>query len=191
MQKRLRLLMPSPRQALVGVGANLGDRFATLAAVLQRLAARRGVSAVESSPVYETDPVGEIEQPKFLNMVAGLETTLSPEELLDALLETEREFGRIRQARWGPRTLDLDLLAYEKETRATSSLTLPHPRMLERGFVIIPLRELLNRPRFQIEAWDELPRQIALPISAAGISLFQPLDGNGASTPVDKDVTPS
>ena len=191
MQKRLRLLMPSPRQALVGVGANLGDRFATLAAVLQRLAARRGVSAVESSPVYETDPVGEIEQPKFLNIVAGLETTLSPEELLDALLETEREFGRIRQARWGPRTLDLDLLAYEKETRATSALTLPHPRMLERGFVIIPLRELLNRPRFQIEAWDELRRQIALPISAAGISLFQPLDGNGASTPVDKDVTPS
>ena len=191
MQKRLRLLMPSPRQALVGVGANLGDRFATLAAVLQRLAARRGVSAVESSPVYETDPVGEIEQPKFLNIVAGLETTLSPEELLDALLETEREFGRIRQARWGPRTLDLDLLAYEKETRATSSLTLPHPRMLERGFVIIPLRELLNRPRFQIEAWDELRRQIALPISAAGISLFQHLDGKGASTPVDKDVTPS
>ena len=191
MQKRLRLLMPSQRQALVGVGANLGDRLATLAAVLQRLAARRGVSAVESSPVYETDPVGEIEQPKFLNIVAGLETTLSPEELLDALLETEREFGRIRQARWGPRTLDLDLLAYEKETRATSSLTLPHPRMLERGFVIIPLRELLNRPRFQIEAWDELRRQIALPISAAGISLFLPLDGKGASTPVDKDVTPS
>lgn len=183
--------MPNPRQALVGMGANLGDRFATLAAVLQRLAARQGVSAVESSPVYETDPVGEIEQPKFLNLVAGLETILSPEELLDALLETERQFGRIRLARWGPRTLDLDLLAYEKETRATSSLTLPHPRMLERSFVIIPLRELLDRPRFQIEAWNELRRQIALPISAEGISPFQPLHGKEASTPVDKDVPPS
>jgi 2-amino-4-hydroxy-6-hydroxymethyldihydropteridine diphosphokinase len=161
--------MPSSRQALIGMGANLGDRLVTLTTALERLKSRSGVGALEVSPIYETDPVGEIEQPRFLNLVVGLETVLSPEELLERLLETERQFGRVRDVRWGPRTLDLDLLAFENETRATPSLTLPHPRMLERGFVIVPLRELLKQPRFQIEAWNELRRQIAAPISTTGI----------------------
>ena len=164
--------MPSSRQALVGMGANLGDRLATLTTALERLRARPEVDVVEISSVYETDPVGEIKQPRFLNLVAGLETILSPEELLEGLLDTERQLGRVRDVRWGPRTLDLDLLAYEGETRATSTLTLPHPRMLERSFVIIPLRELLNYPRFQIEAWKELRRHIAAPISTTGVRRF-------------------
>lgn len=178
--------MPNPRQALIGMGANLGDRLATLTGALQRLRARPEVRTLANSSIYETDPVGEIQQPRFLNLVAGLETTLSPEGLLDALLETERQFGRIRQERWGPRTLDLDLLAYENESRATSSLSLPHPRMLERSFVIIPLRELLAQPRFQIAAWNELRRQIAAPISTAGIQPFSSDQGQTGS----QDVTP-
>jgi 2-amino-4-hydroxy-6-hydroxymethyldihydropteridine diphosphokinase len=164
-----------PRQAFVGMGANLGDRAATLAAATARLQALPGISALESSSVYETDPVGEIAQPMFLNLVVGVETTLRPEALLDALMDIERVFGRVRVERWGPRTLDLDLLAYEGESRATAVLDLPHPRMLERAFVVVPLRELMERPRFRIAAWATLRAQLVLPIGQDGIRHFSAL----------------
>ncbi len=144
------------RQAILGVGANLGDRWATIAAALDRLRHAGGVHTLEISPVFETEPVGVREQPLFLNLVAGIETTLSPEELLRLLLAIERELGRERRVRWGPRTIDLDLLAYEGETRAAPELELPHPRMWERAFVIEPLRALLARPRFAAPRWAEL-----------------------------------
>lgn len=151
---------PAPRQAFVGLGANLGDRRATLTQALERLRAHPEIDAVIASSVYETDPVGVTDQPVFLNQVAGLETTLSPEALLGVLLGIEREFGRVRVQRWGPRTLDLDLLAYEGETRSTAELQLPHPRLCERGFVTVPLSELLGQPRFRREAWEELRRRL-------------------------------
>lgn len=149
------------RQVLIGAGANLGDRGATLRAAADRLRAVPGVQAFVGSAVYETEPVGVTAQPKFLNAVFGLETTLEPEVLLARVQAIEQEFGRVRTQRWGPRTLDLDLLAFEGEVRTTPSLLLPHPRMLERAFVVVPLRDVLREPAFHRPAWDELRAAVA------------------------------
>lgn len=153
--------MNQSRQALIGAGGNLGDRAATLGAAIARLRRVPGINAVESSSIYETEPVGIIDQPRFLNLALGVETTLSPEGLLKELQRLEHDFGRVRVVRWGPRTLDLDLLAYEGETRSGDELMLPHPRMLERTFVTIPLRELLAHERFHRPAWDKLRAELA------------------------------
>lgn len=161
------------RQAFIGGGANLGDRCATLRAAIERLRKAPGMIALESSSVHETDPVGPMEQPPFLNLAIGVETTLEPEALLTLLLKIEQEFGRVRTTRWGPRMLDFDLLAFEGETRATPALQLPHPHLLGREFVTVPLREVIARPRFQRTCWDTLRRQLqALPPAA-----LQPLPG--------------
>jgi len=124
-------------RAYVGVGANLGDREATIRAAL---AALPGVVAV--SALRETDPVGIVEQPLFLNGAAALETELAARELLETLLAVERELGRERGERWGPRTIDLDLLLYGDETIDVPGLEVPHPRLAERAFVLEPLLEL-------------------------------------------------
>lgn len=161
------------RQAFIGGGANLGDRCATLRAAIERLRANPAIAALETSSIYETDPVGPVEQPPFLNLAIGIETTLEPEVLLTLLLEIEQEFGRVRTTRWGPRTLDFDLLAFEGQTRATPLLQLPHPRMLGREFVTVPLREVLARPRFQRPCWDILRQQLrALPPPPASLQPF-------------------
>jgi len=124
-------------RAYVGVGANLGDREATIRAALAALPGVVGVSRLR-----ETDPVGVVDQPPFLNGAAALETDFSPRELLGALLAVERELGRERRERWGPRTIDLDLLLYGDETIDEPGLAVPHPRMHERRFVLEPLAEL-------------------------------------------------
>lgn len=160
------------RQAFVAAGANLGDRAATLTKALLRLRNWSGVETLETSSIYETRPMGFIDQPMFLNLVAAIETTLSPEELLRALMEIEREFGRTRSIRWGPRTLDLDMLAFEGETRRSAELTLPHPRMFERPFVSIPLAEILGRPRYENENWRSLRARLGSPKIEDGITLF-------------------
>ncbi|HET6850045.1 MAG TPA: 2-amino-4-hydroxy-6-hydroxymethyldihydropteridine diphosphokinase [Gaiellales bacterium] len=127
-------------RAYVGLGSNLGDSLGVLRGATARLAGLGAVLAV--SPVYETDPVGYEDQPAFLNAVVRLDTTLEPEALLDGLLAIEAEFHRERTVRWGPRTLDLDLLWYEGVTRTDQRLTLPHPRAHERAFVLRPLADL-------------------------------------------------
>ena len=155
------------RQAFIGAGANLGDRAATLAAAVERLRATTGVEFVDASPTFETEPVGVVDQPLFLNLAIGVETSLRPEELLEMAMSIEREFGRVRVERWGPRTLDLDLLSFEGETRGSAVLELPHPRMFERSFVIAPLRELLERPRFRRTCWEKLRERVAvMPVGA-------------------------
>ncbi len=151
------------RQAFVGVGANLGDRGGTLRSALHALGEQPAVSFVAPSPVYETDPVGLREQPPFLNAVFGLETTLPPEALLGTLQSIEETFGRTRPVRWGPRTLDLDLLAYEYEARDTAALQLPHPRALARAFVTTPWAALFAHPRFQRPCWALLRLQLPRP----------------------------
>jgi 2-amino-4-hydroxy-6-hydroxymethyldihydropteridine diphosphokinase len=123
--------------AYVGIGANLGDREATIRAAL---AALPGVVAV--STLRETDPVGVTDQPRFLNGVAAVETELSPRELLESLLAVERQLGRERRERWGPRTIDLDLLLYGGEELEEPGLTVPHPLLHERRFVLEPLADL-------------------------------------------------
>lgn len=159
------------RQALVAAGSNLGDRAATLTRALAALRATPGILTVESSPLYETEPIGLVDQPRFLNLVAGLETTFSPEALLEVLQSIEREAGRERRVRWGPRTLDLDLLAFEGETRESPHLQLPHPRMLERAFVMVPLADVLQRPAFGHGVWKDL-RDRARNFPDAGVSKF-------------------
>ena len=124
-------------RAYVGVGANLGDRGATIE---QAMALLEGV--VATSQFRETDPVGVTDQPAFLNGAVAIETDLSPRELLEALLAVERRLGRERRERWGPRTIDLDLLLYGDETIDEPGLTVPHPRLHERRFALEPLADL-------------------------------------------------
>jgi 2-amino-4-hydroxy-6-hydroxymethyldihydropteridine diphosphokinase len=124
-------------RAYVGVGANLGDREATIRAAIDALPGIVGVSELR-----ETDPVGIVDQPAFLNGAVALETELGPRELLDALLAVERDLGRERRERWGPRTIDLDLLLYGDETIDEPGLTIPHPRLHERRFALEPLLDL-------------------------------------------------
>lgn len=126
--------------AYIGLGANLGDREAHLAEALDRLAERVEVVAV--SPVYESGPVGYLDQPKFLNLVARIETELPPEPLLQLAQGVEADMGRVRTFRNAPRIIDIDLLVYEGETRAGPGLELPHPRMTARDFVLRPLADL-------------------------------------------------
>jgi 2-amino-4-hydroxy-6-hydroxymethyldihydropteridine diphosphokinase len=127
----------------IGLGANLGDREATIRAALERLDAEEGIEVVRVSSLRETDPVGYEDQPPFLNGVAELETELPPGQLLERLLAVERDLGRVRQGpRYGPRTIDLDLLLYGDAVVDEPGLEIPHPRMTERRFVLEPLAEL-------------------------------------------------
>ena len=130
-------------RAYVGLGANLGEREAALSAALAALEATAGIDVVAVSTFRETDPVDYLDQPRFLNAAAALETTLSPRELLDALLKVEHALGRTREGpRFGPRTIDLDLLLYGDESLDEPGLTVPHPRLHGRAFVLEPLAEL-------------------------------------------------
>jgi len=126
--------------AYVGLGSNLGSRRAMLDQALELLGERVAVVAVSS--LRETDPVGPVEQPWFLNGVARIDTDLSAHQLLEHLLEVERVLGRERRERWGPRTIDLDLLLYDEDSIDEPGLTVPHPRLHERRFVLEPLAEL-------------------------------------------------
>ncbi|HEY8315748.1 MAG TPA: 2-amino-4-hydroxy-6-hydroxymethyldihydropteridine diphosphokinase [Gaiellaceae bacterium] len=131
-------------RAYVGLGSNLGDRESTIRNALAELAAADDVEVVAVSTLVDTDPVGYLDQPRFLNGVAALETGRSARALLDLLLEVEARFGRDRAAvpAQGPRTLDLDLLLYGDEEIDEPSLRIPHPRLHERAFVLGPLAEL-------------------------------------------------
>ncbi len=126
----------------IGMGANLDDRADVLrrAAVALDRDDRLEVKAV--SPVYETAPVGVTAQPMFLNAVLAAETDLDPHALLECLLAVERGFGRVRGQRWGPRLLDLDILLYENDIVQGRGLEIPHPRLHERAFVLVPLCDL-------------------------------------------------
>jgi len=130
--------------AYIGLGANLGERGRTIAEALRRLDGDDRTWVLSSTAPIETEPVGYEDQPRFLNAAARLETTRSPRELLDLMLEIERDLGRIRGEgpRYGPRTIDLDLLLYGAETIDEDVLEIPHPRLHERRFVLEPLAEL-------------------------------------------------
>ena len=130
--------------AYIGMGSNLGDARANLTLALQELAALPGIRLHAASTVYCTEPQGDVDQPWFFNQVAAVNTALSPHELLRQLQEIEKSLGRERspERRFGPRTLDLDLLYYQGVELGEPFLTLPHPRMWQRAFVLLPLLEL-------------------------------------------------
>jgi len=131
-------------RAYIALGSNLGDREETIRAAVAALAAERRIAVAAVSALIETEPVGVVDQPRFLNGVAALDTDLPARELLDVLLDVERRFGRQREGTvpQGPRTLDLDLLLYGDEEIDEPRLRVPHPRLHEREFVLGPLEEL-------------------------------------------------
>jgi 2-amino-4-hydroxy-6-hydroxymethyldihydropteridine diphosphokinase len=147
-------------RAYLALGANLGDRLASLREAVTRLE-ERGARFLRSSRVYETEPVGP-PQPDYLNAVIEVETDLSPRDLLAACLGVEEAMGRVRAERWGPRVIDLDILTLGEEEIDEPDLQIPHPRMHERAFVMIPLLELDADPHLpggrtvstlRMEAW--------------------------------------
>ena len=129
-------------RAYVGLGANLGTREDTIRHAVDLLGAHPGVDLVAVSTLRETEPWGPVEQPPFLNGAAAIETSLEPRPLLGVLLDVERRLGRVRDERWGPRTIDLDLLLYGDAVVDEPGLTVPHPRLCERAFALEPLLEL-------------------------------------------------
>jgi 2-amino-4-hydroxy-6-hydroxymethyldihydropteridine diphosphokinase len=138
-------------RAYFGIGANLGDRAAALQGAVDGLAAG-GLEVVAVSPVYETAPVGGPAQPDYLNAVVEVETAVSPRELLELAQRVENAAGRVRLERWGPRTLDVDVLLVGELTVDEPDLVVPHPRMAERAFVLVPLADLDPRWRAAADA---------------------------------------
>jgi 2-amino-4-hydroxy-6-hydroxymethyldihydropteridine diphosphokinase len=128
--------------AFVGIGSNLGDREAHLSRAIELLSAEDAIEVTGVSQIRETEPVGPVEQGPFLNAAVQVETELAPRELLDRLLDIERRMGRVRRERFGPRTIDLDLLLYGDEVVDEPGLTVPHPRLPERRFALEPLSDL-------------------------------------------------
>ena len=150
--------MNEPRAAYLSLGSNLGNREETLREAVRRIGAAESVELTAVSSVYETEPWGKLDQPRFLNLAVAVETTLSPEALLALAQKIENELGRVRHERWGARTIDIDILCFEGVERNTPELTLPHPYMTERAFVLVPLAEIAPTLTFKgktVEAWRQ------------------------------------
>ncbi|MBM0067749.1 2-amino-4-hydroxy-6-hydroxymethyldihydropteridine diphosphokinase [Alkalicoccobacillus gibsonii] len=135
----------------LSLGSNMESRIGYLEKAISKLRLMKDSEVTAISSIYETDPVGYIDQPSFLNLVVCLKTTLPPFELLAETQQIENELGRKREIRWGPRTIDLDILLYDQENMKMESLTLPHPRMWQRSFVIIPLLEVAPNLSFDVQ----------------------------------------
>jgi 2-amino-4-hydroxy-6-hydroxymethyldihydropteridine diphosphokinase len=129
-------------RAYLGIGSNLGERVQYLQMAVDGLGATDGVEVIAVSRVYETDPVGGPEQPDYLNAVVAVDTTLAPRQLLEVAQRLEGEAQRVRKERWGPRTLDVDILLFGDDEVEKPDLVIPHPRWRERDFVLAPLADL-------------------------------------------------
>ena len=129
-------------KAFIGLGSNLGEREAMIRLALDDLARLPATTLVRASSLYDTEPAGEVDQPNFLNAVAQIDTELTARQLLWNLLLIEKRLGRVRTKRWGPRTIDLDLLLYGQMVVEETDLRVPHPELTRRSFVLVPLVEL-------------------------------------------------
>lgn len=161
---------------MVGLGGNLGDRAGNLARALEAMGRLPDTRIMAVSPAFETTPVGYADQPDFINICAALSSEINPEEMLKATLAIEARSGRERTAnRNGPRTLDIDLLFHRDGEHASATLTLPHPRWKSRGFVVIPLRHLLEQENIvKDSAWDSLRTEAgSLATDGAGLRPWQ------------------
>ena len=142
--------------AYIALGSNIGERYTYLTEAIQFLNKNPYIQVNDISSVYETEPVGYTDQSCFLNLVIKISTNLSPQELLKVTQKVENDLARKREIRWGPRTIDLDILLYNQENIEAENLIIPHPRMFERAFVIVPLLEInqdikQNISRSQVE----------------------------------------
>lgn len=167
---------PPGARAFLGLGSNLGDRAGMLSAAL-RLLAGRDLRIVRTSCVYESPPWGKTDQPAFLNQVVEIETTLSPQGLLARCREVEERLGRVRRERWGPRTIDIDILLYGDRQIDTPDLVVPHAELRRRAFVLVPLAELAPALRLPTgETVEDLLRAVpdrAAVRAAAGVDAGQ------------------
>ncbi|PJK15660.1 2-amino-4-hydroxy-6-hydroxymethyldihydropteridine diphosphokinase [Chryseomicrobium excrementi] len=159
--------------AYLSIGSNMGDRLQFLKDAVKQVSAHSSIQVEQVSDVYETDPVGYTDQAAFLNIAVKLTTSLAPHELLAVCQSVEQELGRKRVIRWGPRTVDLDILVYNDENIESDDLTIPHPRMTERAFVLIPLASISADPAHQELAAAFDPEK-------EGIRLWTAFDGDGA-----------
>jgi 2-amino-4-hydroxy-6-hydroxymethyldihydropteridine diphosphokinase len=155
----------------LSLGSNLGDRAAHLRKAIQHLEAG-GIHIARSSTVYETQPQDVVDQPWFLNLVVEAETRLYPMQLLAKVLKTERELGRIRAVPKGPRVIDIDILLYGKAVIETAGLTVPHPRLTERRFVLEPLAELV--PDLRHPVTRQIVRELLGSVAAQVVRKFEP-----------------
>ncbi|MEC4814808.1 MAG: 2-amino-4-hydroxy-6-hydroxymethyldihydropteridine diphosphokinase [Scytonema sp. PMC 1069.18] len=163
-----KLIDTKPSRSAIALGSNIGESQSILEGALKTLAHTLGITIQAQSSWYKTAPVGGPSQPDYLNGCAILEVQLNPQKLLETLLQIEQEFGRVRQERWGPRTLDLDILLFDDLILETPDLQIPHPRMTQRAFVLVPLSEIAPD-------WIE-------PVSLEPIStLVQKLDCSGVN----------
>jgi 2-amino-4-hydroxy-6-hydroxymethyldihydropteridine diphosphokinase len=149
-------------RAVLALGANLGDARGAVRGAMDALATTPGITVIARSSLYETDPVGGPEQPRFVNAVVMIETTLEPYALLAAAHVIEGQWQRTRDVHWGPRTLDIDVIHYEGVQQDVPDLTLPHPRAADRGFVLLP--------------WLEIDPNASLPEHGVVIDLLAALD---------------
>lgn len=156
---------PDVRRAVLSLGSNKGDRLAYLQGAVDSLANTPGLTVLAVSPVYETDPVGGPDQPDYLNAVVLAESRLSPRVLLERAQAVETAFGRVRAERWGPRTLDVDVISVGDVIVAEPDLTVPHPRAAQRAFVLLP--------------WGDVDPAAALPGMGKVADLLAGLDTSG------------
>ena len=166
----------SPQHTILGLGSNLGDRADIIAQAIELLGKLPETRVLAISGAVDSDPVGYADQPNFLNLCLAITCEFNPDELLVKTLEIERELGRERTSnRNGPRTLDIDLLFYEGGAWDSPTVTLPHPRWSSRGFVVIPLRNLLQGPALaKIPAWVSLAAEVrSLPVGGQGLRAWQ------------------
>lgn len=140
--------MKREHEVFLGLGSNLGQRLSYLRAAIEKICELPATRLLNFSSVYESTPVGYARQPNFLNMVVKMGTQFSPGEFLEQLQLIEKELGRVRKFRWGPRVIDIDILYWDKIVLETNSLSIPHPAAQERKFVLAPLREIA--PEFQL-----------------------------------------
>lgn len=153
-------------RAFLGLGSNLGDRQKELDFAVGRLKEHPHIKLVRVATCLETDPVGYLDQGKFLNTAVEVETTLTPRKLLAVLQQIEQEAGRVRTIRWGPRTLDIDIILYDNLVLDDPDLTIPHPRMRERAFVLLPLNEIT--PDMPVPPGGQTVRQLLNQLQQSG-----------------------
>lgn len=164
--------MTKPAQSFLALGSNMGDKVGTIGQAIALLESHSEIDVVSRSKLYKTPPWGEEDQDWFVNACLEVTTTFTPLKLLDACQAIENELGRVRAARWGPRVIDLDVLTYGDLEYSDRRLTLPHPRITERAFVLVPLHDLAPNLLFDgkpVSAWlDDVDR--------SGITVVDPAD---------------
>jgi 2-amino-4-hydroxy-6-hydroxymethyldihydropteridine diphosphokinase len=162
--------------AYIGLGSNIGDRFGYLKQAVFLLNELDNTKVEKVSSVYETAPVGYVEQEPFLNIAIQVSTNMDAHKLLETMQSIEMKLGRKREIRWGPRTIDLDILLYNHENIETESLIVPHPRMYERAFVLVPLCDINKDVKQAIS-----DMQLEEMIRREGVTVWKRTSGEGAS----------